>query len=468
MAGSASPFNGIDATTGRYLVSDLSPADIAQIALNERTDPAHLRDLKRRHEQSLHGTLGPMEGVDALDLASSGWGVIFPQTADPALKDALHPLLEHRRAQAGSRYREFSGADGHRPDESKTTFLARHGHGPGAVDPTRVPYYLLLVGDPETISYRFQYTLDVDFAVGRIAFDSLDAYAAYARSVVRAETEPPLRPKQAVFFGVRNADDDPTRMSADKLVAPLARKLAESQPGWTVRRVPGEETLRPRLLRLLGGDETPRLLFTASHGMGFPCAHELQRAHQGALLCQDWTGPVEHRGPIPREAYCAGSDVLEDADLTGLVAFFFACFGCGTPHLDDFSRQALTNPRALAPRAFVADLPQRMLGKPQGGALAVVGHVERAWGYSFDWPGAGGQLQVFESALQRLLKGVPVGHALEYFNQRYASLAAALKEEVEEARLGVRFDEAQLAGMWTALNDARSYVVIGDPATRLG
>jgi len=279
----------------------------------------------------------------------------------------LSPLLELRRQQAGDLYREYTGAAGYRRGEGKNRFLARHKVGPGPVDPARVPYYLLLVSDPESIPYRVQYELDVAYAVGRIHFDTLDEYAQYARSVVEAETPGQVKlPRRAVFFGVANPKDEATHLSAQSLVKPLAEYLAQDQQdnGWRVDLVKPEEAVKARLLELLGRQETPALLFTASHGIGFPSGHKLQARHQGALLCQDWQGSGTASAP---ETYVSADDIETDAHLLGLISFHFACYGGGTPYWDDFAEQAFNERKSIAPNAFVAALPKRLLGHPKGG-----------------------------------------------------------------------------------------------------
>jgi endonuclease G len=461
-------FNGINGDNGEYDLPPMTGDDLAEFIKGE-SPPENLGELRHRYRMATERHLGVKEGVDPKDLGQAGWGVVFAfdDPKVPAVKEALAELLDLRREQAGDHFRIYEGGEGCRPNEAKSKFLARHGAGPGPANPDKVPYYLLIVGDPETIPYRFQTQLDVQYAVGRVHFDTLDEYASYARSVVEAETGSVKLPRRAAFFGVANPDDRATQMSADELIDPLQRKFQADQPDWQIDAFLRSDATKGQLGHLLGGDQTPALLFTAGHGMSFSLGSDRQLPHQGALLCQDWPGPTQWRGSIPQDFYMAGDDLADDARLLGLIGFFFACYGAGTPLLDEFSKQAFKDRTAIAPRPFLARLPTRMLGHPHGGALAVIGHVERAWGYSFSWPGAGQQTVVFESTVQRLLDGHPVGSAIEYFNGRYAELSTVLSDELEDIEFGKTVDPYELAGMWTSNNDARGYAIVGDPAVRL-
>ncbi len=458
-------FNGISGATGKYSIPPMSDAQLSQFIRGE-AEPENLTELRYKHQQKGVKHFGVKAGVDPEMLKSAGWGIIFAHDADPEIKEALSPLLKLREKQAGKYFKVCDGQNGVRPNESKTKYLGRHKVGPGPADPDKLPYYLLIVGSPQEIPYRFQTQLDVQYAVGRIHFNTLDEYENYANSVVAVETGQVQLPRQARFFGVVNEGDEATRLSSEHLVTPLYDKLKSDCPDWDIQAILGDEAKRDRLTQLLGGDQTPALLFTASHGVDFPLNDNRQLAYQGALLCQDCPGIGV--GPMKRDYYFAGEDIDSQASLLGLIAFHFACFGAGTPDRDEFAKQAFSNsPDKIAPYPFLAGLPTRMLGHPRGGALATIGHVDRAWGYSFISDQAGAHTVAFESTLKHLLDGKPVGYALEYFNERYSELSTVLSDELQEIDFGKTEDPYALAGMWTANNDARGYIIIGDPAVRL-
>ncbi len=295
-------FNGINGSTGDYLLPPMTTEQVSRIAQGQKFDPDELQDIELKIRQKQGTDFAPIEGVDPKDLAQTGWGVIFALNADPAIREALSELLDHRKKQATQKhehyYQEYIDKRAYRPknslstqktNESKNSFLARQGVGQVTADPDKMPYYLLIVGDPVTIPYVFQSQLSVQYAVGRIHFDTLQEYAQYAHSVVEAETSNLSLSPSAAFFGVCNPGDKATNLSTEHLIQPLSEWVVKEHSNWDVKTILKEEATKARLGQLLGGSETPSLLFTASHGMHFNNGDPRQFAHQGALLCQQWS-----------------------------------------------------------------------------------------------------------------------------------------------------------------------------------
>jgi len=491
-------FNGVDGRTGGYLMPPMTVDQFidgtfgTQKLTKEQILAAKLKNLSEEELADLNWKLalsatnyGVKEGVKAEKLEEAGWGIIFAADADPAIIEALKPLRDHRREQAAKvnekLYREYIGPNaaggGYRydPPESKADFLKRQqAEASGPVNPEKMPYYLLIVGDPVTIPYSFQYQMDVQYAVGRIHFDHPAEYARYAESVVAAEKGKIAVPRRAAFFGPHNPDDDATDASSTRLIPPLFQKAneitAELADPWTVSCVAPGDSSRARLTELMGGAETPAFLFTASHGVSYDDP-TLQRKYSGGLVCSEWGGPNSKRDLPVRDVFFAGEDVTDDRCVAGMIAMFFACFGAGTPQFNDFALQDGSSTRGqIAPKAFVSQLPRRLLSHPKGGALAVMGHVDRVWDASFLDYGTKQATTCFESALGILLKGNPIGMASEYFNSRYSEIGAALSQEYEDARWNPSKrpgDALRFTTLWTTNNDARNYVIVGDPAVRL-
>lgn len=464
--------NGIDGTTGDYSLPPMSSAALAGIIKGESA-AENLNELQFKKNRPVDFPVS--EAVqDPTDLSQAGWAVVFSATMDEkrreAIKEALNPLLNHRQAKAGDLYRVFEGETGYRAPESKGDFCKRQApeikRGPAR--PEQMPFYVLLVGSPEEIPYEFQFQLDVMRGVGRLDFgNDLEAYARYAQNVVAAESGAVKLPRKAAFFSVRNPGDDATLISDRYLARPLLANLQQPKLQgeiplkfeWDLGLAPSGE--KAELARLLSGkDQTPALLFTASHGMVFSSA-EQQIREQGALLCQRWA-----RGaPLSRDDYFAAED-LGNANLAGLVALFFACFGLGTPRFDYFTPPRATARTPIAPRSFTSALPQRMLRQ---GALAVIGHVDRAWGHSFISPGSNVEIEAFVTALRKLLNGDPIGLATDpSFNLKYADMTTTLSEVLQELQYNPGYlGDEELVRLWTANNDTRSYAVLGDPAVRI-
>ena len=266
-------------------------------------------------------------------------------------------------------------------------------------------------------------------------------------------------------------------MSADSLITPLMNGVpaAGDQPaevpiaaekGFRSACFKAADATKARLLETLHpstGTAPPAVLFTASHGMGWPKGDPRQGPAQGALLAQDWAG----FGQVSPAHYLTAAEVEDGASVGGAVAFLFACYGAGTPATDAFLTDRGRGPVDVAPAPFVAALPQRLLSHPDGPALAVLGHVERAWGYSIRPTGTGAQIGPFRDFLARVLSGEPVGHATKGFSERYAVLSSVLASALDESSKEAKPSPQEIAATWVERNDAQNYVLRGDPAVRL-
>lgn len=454
--------NGIDASTGGYLVPPLSIGEAAAIVRGDaRPDKGTTSWLKRVWQTLTQPHLGLPHDVDPAIVAQAGWAIVFHEHESDAVKHALEPLIAHRRTRVpADRCHVLTYQTG----QTRAEWLAANGAAAGSVLPTRVPYYLLLVGGPERFPFTFCHHLDVEYAVGCLHFDAPEDYARYAASVIDYETSAAApNAKRMVMFGPRHAGDRSTMLTADHLVTPLA-----SQPpaGFEIELLLGDRARKEALLNALAprsGTPQPALVFTASHGMGWKTPDARQAADQGALICQDWR-PLAPPGPGD---YLCAADLPAEGRVHGAIVFHFACYGAGTPQHDRFLREKGRPPAVIAERPFMAALPKALLAHPRGGALAVIGHVERAWGCSIATPKAGPQILPFRNALERLALGQPAGHAMKDFNERYATLSTTLAGMLEEAEFGAAVDGEALVRAWAERNDAEGYLLLGDPAVAI-
>ncbi|HKQ74205.1 MAG TPA: hypothetical protein VJ810_10935, partial [Blastocatellia bacterium] len=214
-------FNGIDATTGDYLVKPINESDASRIAIGHPQDKSLTNAISIARRQAEIEHLGAAFDIKLEDVTQAGWAIIFHKDEDQAVKDALAPLIQHRREQIGDdnivKVLEYSDGDQVIP------WLARHKIKFGLVEPEKVLYYILIVGSPDRIPFAFGQALDVVYAVGRLHFNAVSQYQRYVESVLEYEKAAKVpNSREIVFWGPRNKNDKPTKLSSEHLIKPLA------------------------------------------------------------------------------------------------------------------------------------------------------------------------------------------------------------------------------------------------------
>src|SRR5262249_26212821 len=141
-----------------------------------------------------------------------------------------------------------------------------------------------------------------------------------------------------------------------------------------------------------------------------------------------------------------------NTNLHGLVALLFACFGAGTPQFDSYPKNG--GSQQIAPKPFVASLPQRLLSNQGKGALGVFGHVDLAWGFSIQPPGVtGAHVTPIRNCLARVLKGDCLGTTTRDLSDKAALLSTDLLDRVRNSSGGA--EDQELVWDWIERNDAR-------------
>ena len=233
--GPSTPTDGIlgsaalDGMLGDPRAALASATQVADWAMREEVHPGVLQLLRQVDRLDHQPHLGSQSEGDPKELSQAGWAVVFHSAESATTRQLLRPLIEHRRATCGaarSRLLEY------RPGESWRGWLARHGVAAGHPVPTRVPYYLLLIGPPSAIPDDFERRLGIEYAVGRLSFEEPEALRRYVAQVIEHETAPPPpADATALFFAPRQPSGPMAEDDTDPRIEKLPAVVAEGGDG---------------------------------------------------------------------------------------------------------------------------------------------------------------------------------------------------------------------------------------------
>jgi hypothetical protein len=335
----------------------------------------------------------------------------------------------------------------------------------------KVPHYVLLVGDPKLIPFKFQSLLDANAFVGRIDFNSRNEMVSYINRILEHEKNKDKVSRNSLLMGTDKGVGDPTHYSAKYLVKPIADYIS-SKLKFETKVLLAERATKKNLINELT-KLNPALIFTATHGGGFADENILtQKKLNGGIYCHD---PGDYSED---DILFTSYDVTDPYSLEGSIFFQFACFGYGTPAVSDFWHWTHGERRINSTEDFVSDLPKKLLSV-KGGCLAYIGHVDEAWLHGFtdarnpeDVEGKWhNRIVPFVSCVNSLLTGEPVGRSINRLNTRYEEYSIYISNMVDQAvknsvRLSPEFFK-DMADTFVTMSDAKNYMVFGDPAVSI-
>jgi hypothetical protein len=414
-------------------------------------------------------------------LSRQRWGLIVPQGPEgKRLQGLVERLIRRREEEQGAPVRVYQvppGLDGPAAARwKKRIFRSRD------VPDEERPRYLLLLGDLHQVPLELQQVLSSDAFVGRLTFPTDEGYEAYVTKVLRWERTPSREPHSRLLFFTAKDGTTATELGLRGLIQPSLTACQERQqvgsfPEAELRELFGKGSSPADQLLAHAAEPRPSVLFSLSHGLGPPrdgwSSAARQRELQGALM-------------LPGGQALTGAELASRPFLPGGIWFYFACYGAGTParsaythwlsqlppNVDADAAQVLASVlRREVERPFIAALPQAVLANPEG-PLAVMGHVDLAWAYSYLDQGRDTSSNFFgllHTLAQGRRAGVALSTLLRFLNETSIELATLYNHEAAELRAGrpSPVDPVARAWLWMLRQDLAGYILLGDPAVRL-
>jgi len=335
------------------------------------------------------------------------------------------------------------------------------------------PYYVLIIGDPNQIPFRFQSILDSTCAVGRLHFDDLDDLRIYVEKIMRLETSNPVVEREAIFYAPDGGIDDPTFFSREFMAKPLS-EYVERDLNYDTMKIMGDQATKTNLVNALESKK-PALVYTASHGMAAPKENlATQKRINGAICTQEMhTNPYS---PISDCLFSADDIPIDGNYLEGSLFFEFSCFSYGTPWISDYDHW-LGNPGLNSTEDFISALPKKLLSHPNG-PIGFIGHNDTAWAHGFLDPQRPfiiekwhSRLSPFQYAVSEALQRSSFGLLLNSMNKGYDIGNATITnyydmiKRTNDPNFHTQEEKSLFVDNWITRNDAQNYMLFGDPGT---